>query len=119
MTDQAQVLRKSILKDTIGPIDQSAAVVLLGVLFDYRIVLSRRISKLVQQYNTTFELDPLEPQSAAELVATLYGFDPDQLFLAFQDDWASMKTSPLVGLFVEKISSHQDVDRLEPWEVTP
>jgi hypothetical protein len=118
VTDQPKGLRERILKDTFSHIDQSDGVVLVGILFDYRLVLSKRISSMVQQYSKTFDLDPLEPQSAAELVGELYGLDADELFLAFHNDWAAIRNSQTVKRLVVDIQSHRCVERIEPCDAT-
>ncbi len=107
--------RESIVKEAISTVDFRGAVALVGILFEHRIILSKTVSRSLRQYSQTFELEPLEPQSGADLVASLYGLEPDQLFLAFQDQWAAMKTSPIVKGLKASIQSHEHVEALKIW----
>jgi len=106
-------LRRRILRDTFSQVDRSLGVALVGILFDFRIELSPHASNMTKHHGDVFTLEPLDPQAAAELVGDMYGIDPDQLYLAFQQQWTDVRKSPPVSHAVAKIAAHELVEELE------
>ena len=76
--------RESILRTVFDKIDFNEAVNLVGILFEHRIVFSKRFWSLLRNHTARIPLDPLEPQAACRLVGHLFDFDCDALFLSFQ-----------------------------------
>jgi len=107
--------RESILKDVFGQLGFEEAVSLVGVLSQYRIVFSRTFRNLLRDQTVKIDLEPLEPQAAASLVADLFGLDCDKLFLEYWARWHTLKYSPNTNELVAGIQSHKYVDRLELW----
>jgi len=119
MADESHPLRETILRETLAKPGSQEAVALVGILYENRIVLSKTLRRSLPRHPAAMHLDPLEPQSAAELVARVYGMDEDDLFLAFHRQWAAMRDTPMVLGLVAGMQSHQHVNRLEPWAATP
>lgn len=113
--EESNDLRTSILKDVFHNLDENDAVALVGILFEYRILISKKFSTLIKQHNTTFTLEPLEPSEAASIVANLFGQDCDRVFLAFQERWHDLRKAPRTKGLVADIASHDLVDQLEEW----
>ena len=88
----------------------------VGILFEYRIIISKSFSTFLEDHEVTFEINPLEPQEASSLVAELFGMDCDKLFLDFERRWSALKSSPTVINVRASIEAHEYVDRLERWE---
>jgi hypothetical protein len=113
--------RASILRDTSPSPSFDDAVALVGLLYEHRLVFSRKLWSLLQQhqrYESADGLEPLEPQAAAIFVADLYALDCDALFLAFRRDWSRIKSSPRFQAYVAIIEMHDYVDRVEKWIAT-
>jgi hypothetical protein len=119
VADDRQPFRETILRGTLAKPGSREAVALVGILYEYRIVLSRTPGRSRPLHEAALHLDPLEPQAAAELVARVYGMDEDRLFLAFHRQWTAMRGTPMVLGLVAGMESHPYVDRLEPWAATP
>ncbi len=105
--------RESILRESFGKIGFEEAVELVGILFEHRIVFSKTFRNLFPTHNAQIDLEPLEPQAASILVGNIFGMDCDRLFLAFRDDWATLKHAQRVMELVASIQSHKYVARLE------
>lgn len=111
--DESITLRTSILKDVFHNLDKNDAVALVGILFEYRVRISKKFSTFIKQHNTTFTLEPLEPSEAASIVANLFGLDCDRVFLEFQQGWHDMRKSPRTKGLIADIALHDLVDQLE------
>ena len=119
MADDSHPFREAILRETLAKAEAHEAVALVGILYEYRIALSKKLRRSLPLHEAALHLDPLEPQSAAELVARIYEIAEDRLFLAFHRQWAAMRDTPMVLGLVAGMQSHQHVERLEPWAATP
>jgi hypothetical protein len=111
--------REQILRDVFEQLDFDEGVHLVGILFEYRIVFSRTFSTLIRDQTVRLTLDPLEPQESSALVGSLFGFDCDDLFVAFERKWGRLKCGPRVQEFVARIRSHQYVEQVEKWTAVP
>ena len=105
----------SVLREVFERIDFDAAVKLVGILFENRIVFSKRFEGLLKDQTVRMSLDPLEPQDACLFVGQLFGFDCDALFLSFRRKWSSLRRSLAVKVMVRRIQAHDDVEQLEKW----
>jgi hypothetical protein len=112
-------LRERILTSLFEKIDAEDAVALVGILFEYRIVLSRKFWSLLRQHSVEIPLEPLEPQAASILVAGLFHMDCDALFISFEKNWSKLKDSPRTAALKARIESHELVGQLEPWTLLP
>jgi hypothetical protein len=122
MADQEQEssgVRARILRAAFPRLDFDGAVALVGILFEYRIVFSRRSWSLLRQHGLNIPLERLEPQEAAIVVGQLYSMDCDALYCAFEKRWAQLKPSPFFREMVARIESHEPVGRLEQWPSAP
>ena len=106
-------LRERILLESYSAIDYETGMILVGVLFDYRVVLSSEVSQMTGRHGQAYELSPLEPQAAAELVANLFNLDPDDLFLAFHRRWSDIRRSGQVGEVLARLAGHRWVESLD------
>jgi hypothetical protein len=104
---------KTILKQVFGEVSFEEAVVLVGILYEYRIVFSKAVSTICHDPTCTFSLKPLEPQAAARLMGELYSMDCDELFFTFVRDWGKLKGLPMVRSLLDLIQGHEYVSRLE------
>jgi len=95
--DESNTLRTSILKEVFHNLKENDAVALVGILFEYRVLISKKLSTFIKQHNTTFTLEPLEPSEAASIVADLFGQDCDRVFLGFQQRWQDLRNTPRTG----------------------
>ena len=107
--------RRQILSDSLSKVSFEEATALVGILFDNRIVVSERIFNPDSQRTNTqsFELQPLEPQEAARLVAEVFQCDCDQLFASFQRSWFSVQHSTVVKELKVAIQMHPMVSQLD------
>ncbi|HUT88662.1 MAG TPA: hypothetical protein VMY37_04150 [Thermoguttaceae bacterium] len=112
-------LRKRILTSLFEKIDEKDAVALVGILFEYRIVLSLAFWSLLRHHSRRIPLEPLEPQEACSFVARLFHMDCDALFTSFDKDWSQLRNSPRTAALKSRIESHELVARLEPWSALP
>jgi hypothetical protein len=112
-------LRKRVLTSVFEKIDEEDAVALVGVLFEYRIVLSREFWSLLRQHSVKIPLEPLEPQEACLLVALLFHMDCDALFVSFHKNWSTLRHSATAAAIKARIESHELVGRLETWAALP
>ena len=112
-------LRERILGSLFDKVSEDEAAALVGILFEYRIVLSRTFWSLLRRHSVSVPLEPLDPQAASILVGSLFGMDCDELFLAFQRKWSELRNSPRARSLVAAIQLHEFVERLEPWSPLP
>ncbi len=111
-------IRGRIVTSLFETIEPDDAVAMAGIMFEYRIVLSRQYWALLGRPRAAFPLEPLEPTEACTFVADLYHMDCDELFRSFHKKWSTLKDSPRVKALVSRIESHAFVDRLERWSST-
>ena len=69
--------RQLIVKEAVKIAGFDRGVALLGILFDYRIVLSLRHRSISQGTAGQDHLEPLDPQAAANVVSSIFKLDPD------------------------------------------
>jgi len=112
-------LRKRILTRLFDRMDEKDAVAIVGILFEYRIVLSREFWSLLRHHSRKIPLEPLDPQEASSLVARLFHMDCDVLFTSFHREWSQLRNSPRTTSLRSRIESHELVARLEPWSTLP
>ena len=115
----AHAVRKRILTSLFEKIDEEDAVALVGILFEYRIVLSREFWSLLRQHSVKIPLEPLEPQEASVLVGRLFHMDCDALFVSFDKKWSRLRDSARTKALKARIESHELVGQLEPWTCLP
>jgi hypothetical protein len=111
--------RASILRDVLPSPTFDDAVALVGLVYEFRFVFSRKLWSFLQDLQKAKSvvdgLEPLEPHSAATFVGDLYAMDCDALFLAFHRDWSRIKASPRFQAYIAIIEMHDYIDRLEKW----
>jgi hypothetical protein len=117
--ESAGTIRERILRATFDAPSFEEAVRLVGIPFEQRIVLSKEFWALLGPQTVRPPLEPLEPQEGSRLVGELFGFDCDALFLAFQQNWSTIKNDPLARTLVGRIEAHTYVEHVEPWSETP
>ena len=112
----APELRAQILASVFGKVEAEDAVALVGILYQYRFVLSKECWTLLRGgRKISIPLEPLEPTAASELVAEAFGFDCDALFISFHRNWRALKDSSRVQDLIARIQSNEYVDHLEAW----
>ncbi|MHC4402391.1 MAG: hypothetical protein ACYTG0_22220 [Planctomycetota bacterium] len=112
-------LLQRILTSVFEQVTSEEAVALVGILYEYRIVLSKEFWSLLRKHSWRFPLEPLEPQAASVLVADLFNMDCDALFMSFHKRWSALKGSPVAKGVIARIKSHELVERLEAWSRLP
>jgi hypothetical protein len=112
-------LRKRVLTSLFEKIDEEDAVALVGILFEYRIVLSREFWSLLRHHSVKIPLEPLEPQEASALVGRLFHMDCDALFMSFDKNWSKLRHSARAAALKARIESHELVGQLEAWTPLP
>jgi hypothetical protein len=108
--------RASILRDVYPSPSFDDAVALVGLVYEYRFVFSRKLWTFLQDLQKAESavdgLEPLEPPAAAIFVGDLYAMDCDALF---HRDWSRIKSSPRFQAYIALVEMHEYIDRLEKW----
>lgn len=108
---------EQIVAESFAALTREESVALVGILFTHRIVFSSelRVLALAAQCLEPVDLNPLELETAARVVAFQSGRSVRDLCHAARETWASIRNSPLVARLKVAIESHRFVERLEPW----
>lgn len=107
--------RIRILREAFVDISDDQAACLVGILFEFRFVLS------IETWNPTTQvklhklvnLAPLEPQVAAVLVGDTFQLDCDDVYQRFMARWSEIRHSPMTASLSRQIRFHPTVARLE------
>ena len=108
--------RIQILRESFRHVSPEQGTILVGILFESRFVLKTPIwnpttgTSEIKEVN----LEPLDPQAGAILVADAFGLDCDDLYHRFQREWGALRNSGAAQLARSTIKAHTLVERLKP-----
>ena len=106
--------RTRILSETFSQVTLDQAAALVGILFEYRFVLSPDMGNSQTDLfgRESVELLPLDPQAASIVVADAFELEHDQILSHFQENWATLKHSIVYKGLVADLRSHAAVSEL-------
>jgi len=106
--------RTKILRETFPQITLDQAAALVGILFEYRFVLSPDMGNPQTESlgRQMVELLPLDPQAASIVVANAFELDHDQILSHFQENWGTLKHSIVYKGVIADLRSHVAVSEL-------
>ena len=89
--------RSKILRETFDSTDLRQATCLVGIIFEYRIVLC----------DPRRELEPLEPHDASHLVSSIFGHGANLLLDGFGQLWSQLRHSSTTDSLIQRLESHK------------
>ncbi len=108
----------TIVEDCFEALTPDEAVALVGLLFSCRIELSNELKSaaLAAEQIELDDLQPLQPDAAADLVGGLFHHDRRMLLERFEKEWAELNESPLAMRIKRRLETHPHVEALERTE---
>jgi hypothetical protein len=104
-----------IVADCFEALTPDEAVALVGLLFSCRIELAKEKESLgpkAEQIDLN-ELEPLEPDAAADLVGGLFHYDRRMLLERFEKEWGGLASSTVAMRIKRRLEGHPQVEKIE------
>ena len=108
-----------IIVESLATLNLDQALVLVGVLNEYRIEYSDRLRAVLRRTKgrTTRSTAPQTPLGLHDAVATvsrLFHIDATRLLAAYERSWRNTRTGPAVEILKERLDRHRFVGKLVP-----